>query len=86
MIAESVARDIRAELMMCETRRDIRRAFSAAQKSFERRNVPIYRRQQILKEIRANIEGWIGHEAGPKSTELIVEARLVIDALLLANS
>ena len=83
MIAAAIKRALCNDLKFCETKRDILRAFTAAQKGFTQRNVPIYRRQEVLKELRATLEEcW----DGPVREELLAEAKFSIDALLLANS
>lgn len=44
----------------------------------------MYRRQQVLKEMREGLKAWLG--ADEKKTELVLEAQVLIDGLLLANA
>ncbi len=86
MIAESIKKDVRAELLHCESRRDVRRTIALAQKDFQERSVPLYRRQEVLKDIRSHLKEWIDRESDPKSADLVLEGQMAIDALLVGNS
>ena len=79
MIAEQIRRQVTIELTQCVSSKDVLRTFAEADSDFLGKRVPIYRRQEVLQEIKSNLDILL-----PKTenVQLVREGRLMIDSLL----